>query len=106
MSTPESPTLGTGVLFTGIDFSSSQISTLDNEVLSSDETSNISQTTTLNIEVSSNQKNNINQSTTIRTEVSSIDQNSNISQVKVSTTFSSETDLNIQSSKHLITYTW
>lgn len=37
MSTPESPTLGTDVLFTGIDSSISQISTLENEVLSSNE---------------------------------------------------------------------
>lgn len=102
MSTPESPIIGTEVSFTGIDFSISQSSTLENKVLSSDENSNISPSTTLNIEFSSNEKN-INQSTTIRTEVSSTDQNSDISQITTSSTFSSEADLNIQSSKHLIT---
>lgn len=106
MSTPESPTLGTDVSFTGIDFNTSPSSTLENKVLPSDENSNISQSTTLNIEVSSNEKNNINQSTTTRTGVSSTNQNFNISQITVSTTFPSEADLNIQSSKHLITYTW
>lgn len=43
------------------------------------------------------------QSTTLRTEGSSTDPNSNISQITI-TAFSSEKDLNVKSSKNLITY--
>lgn len=66
---------------------------------------NISQRTTLKIEVTSNEENNINQSTTLRAEISSTDQYFNISQILTNTAFSNEKDFNIQSSKHLITYT-
>lgn len=86
MSTSKSPTLQTDVSFTGMNF-------------------NISQSTTLKIEVTSNEENNINQSTTLRAEISSTDQYFNISQILTTTAFSNEKDFNIQSSKHLITYT-
>lgn len=55
MSTSESPTLQTDVSFTGHLYF------------------NISQSTTLKIEVTSNEENNINQSTTLRAEISSTD---------------------------------
>lgn len=102
MSTSKSPTLRTDALFTSKDFNISQSTT----VLSTDVKSNISQSTTLSNEVTSNEENNINQSKTLRTEVSSIKQNLNISQITKTTAFSSEKDLNIQLSKHLITYAW
>lgn len=86
MSTSKSPTLQTDVSFTGMNF-------------------NISQSTTLKIEVTSNEENNINQSTTLRAEISSTDQYFNISQILTTTAFSNEKDFNIQSIKHLITYT-
>lgn len=86
MSTSKSPTLQTDVSFTGMNF-------------------NISQSTTLKIEVTSTEENNINQRTTLRAEISSTDQYFNISQILTTTAFSNEKDFNIQSSKHLITYT-
>lgn len=64
---------------------------------------NISQRTTLKIEVTSNEENNINQSTTLRAEISSTDQYFNISQILTTTAFSNEKDFNIQSIIYIVT---
>lgn len=106
MCTPETPTIKTGGSFNGNTLNISQSTPLENEVLSTDENSNITQGTTLKIEVSSNNENNISQSTALRTEVSSTDQHSNISQSTTITEFPSKKELNVKSSKHLMTYTY
>lgn len=103
MTTPD---LRTEVSFTGTYFNINQSTTLENKVLSTNEKYYISQSTTLKIEVSSIEENNISQSMTTRTEILSTDQNPNISQGTATSAFSSKTDSDIQSSKHLVTYTW
>lgn len=95
ISTPEITTLKTGVSFTGNTLDISQSTPLENEVLSTDEISNITQGTT------SNNENNV--GTALRTEASFTDQNSNISQSTI-TEFHGKKGLTVKSSKHLITY--